>query len=99
MRRQSQSAQLRAYLERYGMAPLSDDLRFLIAVLGVIPHNAHEWLTSHYAGRWLACMERSEVGHRRQNEGRWAANQWVVSILKRRSIPIPSSQVIKGVRL
>lgn len=99
MRRTAPSAQLRAYLERHGMEPLSDDLRFLLAVLRVIPQNAHDWLTSHYAGRWLAFMERSDVDHLRQNEGRRAANQWVISILKKRRIPIPNSQAIKDVKL
>lgn len=81
------------------MEPLNDDLRFLLAVLRAIPSTGHDWLTSHYAGRWLTIMESTDVDHLRQNEGRRAANQWVVSILKRRHLPIPDSQVLKEIRL
>ncbi|MDX5979620.1 hypothetical protein [Vreelandella alkaliphila] len=99
MRRQSQSSQLRAYLERHGMEPLNDDLRFLVAVLRMIPTDAHDWLTSHYAGRWLTTMERTDTDHLRQNLGRRAANQWVIGILKRRKIAIPDSRILKEIRV
>ena len=98
-RRQSPSATIRTYLEGHSLAPINDDLRFLLACFSRIPPHAHDWALSRYAGAWLHAMEPVEVSHLRQNTGRRAANQWLVGVLKKKNLPLPCSQEIKQVRV
>lgn len=90
--------QLRTYLEVSGLAPMQDDLRFLVACLERIPFDAHDWAVGRYAMAWQQAMAGAEVEHLRHNSGRRAANSWLRSVLERKRLGVPDSAEMKQVR-
>lgn len=98
-RKGSPGQRLRNYLEGHDLAPLNDDIRFVVACLERIPVDAHDWTVSRYAGAWKAAMDAVDEGHAKQNAGRRAANGWVRGVLEHKRLPVPDGVDMKQVRI
>jgi len=78
---------------------IPDDVNFLSAALGLIPAEHHDWVITNYIKRWLERIEdlRHEgvKGHKWHNEGRFAANGWLRSVLDKRGLGKPDTSQFK----
>ena len=90
--------ELRARLEGQGLAPLGDDLRFLLCCLERIPVESHDKALERYVEAWQTGMERASASAV-QNTGRRTANTFVRRALERRRIAVPDTDDMRQVRL
>lgn len=63
-----------------------------------IPPHAHPWTIDGYARAWVAAMQAEPVEHFRQQTGRFAANQWLMAIMKKKGLPIPTGQEMQELK-
>lgn len=90
------------FMDARGIIPMLDDVRFVVACTQHIPTSANDWILEQYSGAWLAAMgEPGDDGYSAscQNAGRRAANSWLLGILKRKRLPIPTSDQLKMIRV
>ena len=57
--------------------PTRDDIDFLIKWLPKHSPRARDALLADYRGIWIEAMKRERVVHKKQNKGRFAANNWL----------------------
>ena len=75
-----------------GLALLLDDKRYIMACLRRIPHQHHDWTLDQYRKAWLRGQANTQIGHQKDNAGRYAANVWLHTLLAHKCLPVPATR-------
>ena len=67
-------------LTRINKLPLRDDKDFIIEQLQRFPSEAHTQIWKEYCYQWQEGKKETDVSYKKQNIGRFRANQWLISL-------------------